>query len=230
MKIIGGLLCRNEEHRWLTKYLQQMETLCDELVVLDDKSTDKSADLCYMYGAKVHASPEFLFDSNESMLRNRLWNLCANSAKDRDWIVILDADELLSDPIFLKSMLISSENINYLGLHLYDMWSETHYRSDNLWNAHQRWWMMCARINKNHAYTFNENKLHCGRWPNEILKECAIEMHVTPGTCIKHMGWSTAEDRQRKYERYMKLDGEGKFGILEQYKSILDPSPNLIKL
>lgn len=231
MKIIGGLLCRNEEHRWLTKYLQQMEVLCDELIVLDDKSTDKSQELCFMYGAEIHTSYESMFDKNESELRKRLWNLCCKNAKEKDWIIILDADELFNNVIDLRTFLRSPgfDKINLLGFKLYDMWDESHYRYDKMWNAHERFWLMCIRY-KFDKYTFNESKLHCGRWPNEIVKQSMEEMHIINDIYIKHMGWSTPEDRQKKYDRYMKLDGEGKFGILEQYKSILDPSPNLIKL
>jgi len=46
---------------------------------------------------------------------------------------------------------------------------------------------------------------------------------------VKHLGWASPADRLKKYQRYMELDPEGKFGIIEQYKSILDPHPNLIK-
>jgi glycosyltransferase involved in cell wall biosynthesis len=246
MKIIGGLLCKNEEHRWLIQYLQQMETLCDDLVVLDDGSTDRTQDMCCLYGAEIHTSHEPMFDKDESELRKRLWNLCAKKAKEDDWIIILDADELINSPqnlrVALKSLGFAHINllgvtlkslgfahINLLGFKLFDMWSDTHYRSDSLWNAHKRAWVMCVRY-KFDKYTFNESKLHCGRWPNEIVKQSMEEMHIINDIYIKHMGWSTPEDRQKKYDRYMKLDGEGKFGSLEQYQSILDPNPNLIKL
>jgi glycosyltransferase involved in cell wall biosynthesis len=231
MKIIGGLLCKNEEHRWLIQYLQQMETLCDDLVVLDDGSTDRTQDMYCLYGAEIHTSHEPLFDKDESELRKRLWNLCAKKAKEDDWIIILDADELINSPQNLRVALKSLEfaHINLLGFKLFDMWSDTHYRSDNLWNAHERAWVMCVRFNPD-IYTFNESALHCGRWPNEINKKCMEEYHIMYDIYIKHMGWSTLEDRRKKYERYMRLDGEGKFGSLEQYQSILDPNPNLIKL
>jgi glycosyltransferase involved in cell wall biosynthesis len=231
MKIIGGLLCKNEEKRWLTKYLQQMEVLCDELVVLDDKSTDRTIDLCFMYGANIHSSYESMFDIDESELRKRLWNLCAKKARENDWIIILDADELFNDEMKLRSILKSPEfgDINLVGFKLYDMWTESQYRYDKLWNAHERYWLMCVRYHEN-SYHFNASKLHCGRWPNEIVKLSMEELFVINGIYIKHMGWSTYQDRLNKYNRYIKLDPGGKFGILEQYNSILDVNPNLITL
>jgi len=44
-----------------------------------------------------------------------------------------------------------------------------------------------------------------------------------------HLGWSRAEDRRSKYQRYIKLDGDGKYGDIRQYHSILDPRPRLVQ-
>ena len=46
---------------------------------------------------------------------------------------------------------------------------------------------------------------------------------------LKHYGWSRLEDRIEKYNRYMTLDPNGRYGILNQYNSILDHNPNLKK-
>lgn len=46
---------------------------------------------------------------------------------------------------------------------------------------------------------------------------------------IKHYGWARPEDRIKKYQRNMMYDPEGKYNPREQYESILDPNPNLVK-
>jgi hypothetical protein len=46
---------------------------------------------------------------------------------------------------------------------------------------------------------------------------------------VKHYGWATKEDRAAKYERYMRFDPEGKYGSLQQYESIMDADPKLVK-
>ncbi|MFP3489310.1 glycosyl transferase, partial [Staphylococcus sp. SIMBA_130] len=46
---------------------------------------------------------------------------------------------------------------------------------------------------------------------------------------IKHLGWSTADLRLEKYNRYKKLDPEAVYGNREQYESILDPTPKLVE-
>jgi hypothetical protein len=83
---------------------------------------------------------------------------------------------------------------------------------------------MAIRYKEGFNYEWNEKPLHCGRFP------CNSAPNTMPTMIpIKHMGWSTEEDRQKKYDRYMKIDPLGRNGWLEQYKSILDESPNLVK-
>jgi len=46
---------------------------------------------------------------------------------------------------------------------------------------------------------------------------------------VKHFGWATEKDRAEKYKRYQRLDPDAIYGIREQYDSIMDTNPNLIK-
>ncbi|HEY3426295.1 MAG TPA: glycosyl transferase family 2, partial [Negativicutes bacterium] len=45
----------------------------------------------------------------------------------------------------------------------------------------------------------------------------------------QHWGWARPADRLEKFYRYKKLDPKAQYGIKEQYQSILDPKPNLIR-
>lgn len=229
VKIVGGLLCKNENGRWLKQYLEQMKILCDDIVVVDDISTDNTAEICLEYTRNVLRNSVYNFEDNESYLRELLFNQCARLCNDNDWIVILDADELLCNIEKLRSLLISyTSNIKCINLQLFDMWNDKQYRADNYWTAHLRYWLMCVRPIKGFNYTWNRSKLHCGRWPLEVYNQ--EQFRPTDDIYIKHMGWSTEQDRKNKYDRYIKLDGKGEFGILEQYESILDPNPNLVTL
>lgn len=226
IKIIGGLLCKNEAERWLNKFLASFSQLCDEIVVIDDKSNDKSPEICAKYGT-VYLSPESYFETREWMQRETLFHLCLARANLNDWVIILDADELLNDSHNLRKFLINCPVCyNGYSIKLYDMWNETHYRSDFYWNAHERHWQMATR-KRDIDYTWRKTNLHCGRLPLEIKED---KICYNESFYIKHMGWSTEKDRLHKYDRYMKIDGNGQFGWLDQYKSILDKHPNLIKL
>lgn len=143
-----------------------------------------------------------------------------------DWILSLDADEIFQDKIIniIKS-LISQPDYDYYAFRLYDMWDEDHYREDNYWRAHNYYRPFLIRYQPNFSYTWLEKPLHCGRIPENIfnLNGCVCY------TRLKHLGWSRKKLREDKYKRYLQLDPEGNYGILEQYKSILDENPRLIK-
>ena len=108
---------------------------------------------------------------------------------------------------------------------LYDFWDEEHYREDSLWNAHNVYRLFMIRYQENYNYLFRETPQHCGRMPYN----CNNLAYELSNLRLKHYGWSRLQDREEKFERYMKLDPEGKFGILAQYYSILDKNPNLKK-
>jgi hypothetical protein len=104
------------------------------------------------------------------------------------------------------------------------MWSETHYREDAYWRAHLMYRPFLVRYKADLPYAWKETPQHCGRFPLTI-SHFAYWCHPLR---VKHMGWAREEDRRDKYDRYMRLDGEGRYGWKEQYESILDPAPNTI--
>lgn len=221
--IIGAMLVRNESGRYLERVLEQMQQVCDRIVIVDDCSTDDTVEICRSYGADVYQHHhESLFVTNELELRKGLWNAAARN--HGDWILCLDADEALSNPEKLREMIALAEQrgCDALAFRLYDMWSETHYRNDHLWNAHKRFWPMCVRYDERKDYDWLEQPLHCGRFPLNAYK-----LPMDAKIDILHWGWSREAERKAKYERYMSIDTQG-LGSREQYESILDSNPRLL--
>lgn len=229
MKIHGMCLIKDEANvkRWLEPFLKQMTDICDNVIVLDDASKDLTPFICEDYGCKVYRSEKSLWEIDELHQRELLWEKTIENAEIGDWILCLDADELFVPEhieyikFLLKSM--GRFDVNGIAFRLYDMWSKTHYREDKLWTAHLRAWPMCVKL-QDIEYKWQNKKLHCGRFPMNAALKC-----VQSWIPIKHMGWSKSEFRQKKYEKYMKIDPEGKNGILEQYESIIDLDPPLFE-
>ncbi|AEF93769.1 glycosyl transferase family protein [Desulfotomaculum nigrificans CO-1-SRB] len=226
-KITLAMLVRNEADRYLKEVLQQARQYVDSAVILDDASEDHTVEVCErtLEGIPLNiVSNKKPCFNNEIILRKQLWQMAIDSHPD--WILILDADEIfeVNAPRILK-ILAQNKDIYYYSFRLYDMWSETHYREDDYWCAHKRYRPFMVRYVPGFHYLWNETPLHCGRLPVNIT-EFKGENHDLK---IKHLGWLKPEDRLRKYYRYKELDPQCIYGIAQQYDSILDPRPNLVR-
>ena len=226
-RITLAMLVRNESGRHLERVLIQTTEYIDHAVILDDASEDNTAQLCQeiLQGVPLtlHTNKEPLFH-NEILLRRQLWEMAVRT--NPEWIVILDADELFEENASekLRELLSHSSHVDYLAFRLFDLWTETQYRDDPLWQAHKWYRPFIVRNIPDFQAQWQETPQHCGRFPKNIID-------LRGGTSplrIKHLGWVRPQDRLAKYYRYQELDPNGTYGNLEQYRSILDPSPNLV--
>lgn len=221
------MVVRNEADRYLRMVLEHAATYVDEFVILDDASEDRTIEVCReAVGRKplrLYQNEVSLFH-NEYLLRRKQWELTI--AANPDWILFLDADEMFEDRIRHEiRSLIDQTQFDVVCFRLYDMWDMEHYREDKYWRAHTVYRPFLIRYRPDFPYKWKQTPQHCGRMPANVLELPAVRSPIR----LKHYGWADPKDRLAKYERYMRLDPEGKYGILEQYKSILDPNPNLVR-
>lgn len=221
-----SMIVKNEEHRYLKMVLENSLRYIDYAVIIDDGSTDGTVNLCKEVlkdiPHKIIKNNSSSF-KNEYLLRKQQWRETVKT--NPDWVLFLDADEILESSFEYKvKELMKDVNIDVYQFKLYDMWNEEEYRSDKYWNAHTRYAPFMVRYQPKFKYKFTKKKQHCGRFPKNIGNLNVKNVDVR----LKHYGWSRAEDRVNKYKRYMELDSQGKYGDIEQYKSIMDESPRLI--
>jgi len=221
------MIVKNEGNRYLRRVLESAREYIDNAVIIDDASTDNTVEICKELLKDIPLTliknEESKF-SNETELRKQQWTETIKT--DPDWILFLDADEIFEDNFknHVKELMINYDVDSYM-FRLYDLWDEEHYRDDQLWCAHNLYRIFMIRYQKNFEYKFNETAQHCGRLPYN-----AGELqYFLSNLRLKHYGWAREEDKIEKYNRYLELDPDGKFGSLEQYQSILDTDVNLIK-
>jgi glycosyltransferase involved in cell wall biosynthesis len=91
-KLSVYIVTLNEEQR-LGKTLKAAQEVADEIIVVDSGSTDKTEEIAKQYGAK------FIFHKwkNISSQKNFAQNTCKN-----DWVLSLDADEVLSEELIAE--------------------------------------------------------------------------------------------------------------------------------
>ena len=88
MKVSAVIITLNEEAN-LSRCLKSLQ-FCDEIIVVDSHSRDRTCEIARMGGAKVHLAPW------QGYVEQR--NLAAKLAKN-SWVLSIDADEVVSDEL-----------------------------------------------------------------------------------------------------------------------------------
>ncbi|MCM3786332.1 glycosyltransferase family 2 protein [Neobacillus mesonae] len=224
-KITLSMIVRNEMGRYLERALIKHRPWIDQAVIIDDGSVDGTPELCeeLLQGVPLvlirNKQSHF---SDEVSLRKQQWEAAVQAGAD--WILNLDADEILDDSFGEGRYEMTKGQHKAVYFRLFDMWNETHYREDPYWRAHQTYRPFMVKLNPALTYIWKETPQHCGRFPLNIFEFPYICHHAR----IQHYGWARREDRLHKYVRYRKLDPEAKYGWKEQYESILDMEPVLV--
>lgn len=221
MSLILGMCVRDEADRYLDEVLIGAKKVCDELVILDDYSTDDTVGICEDHGATVYQHPmgKPCFMEMENKVREYLWRYCLpRHAKRGDWILSIDADELLQ-PQFqeYKDKLMNQDAVNNYTLQIYEAWGDrSKIRIDGTWNPMGKHTPFLSRWLPMVNYQFPLLHIHSGRVP---LNQPGPM--VPSGFNLLHLGWSDPEDIPRKHKRYVEMDPDPHPVMKAHYESML---------
>lgn len=106
MNKLSVVVATKNEQECIASCLESIKW-ADEIIIVDDMSTDRTAQICREYTKKI-----FFNDSRGSFHENK--NLAIDKATG-DWILALDADEIVGPELAkeIKEVMVSPEKIGY---------------------------------------------------------------------------------------------------------------------
>ena len=108
-KISGCVITYNEEHN-IERCLKSMIQIVDEIIIYDSKSNDNTVDIAKKYTDKI-----FITDwPGYGEQRNRAISQCKY-----DWILFIDADEVLSDKLVNELYNISLDDMDKYNIYYF---------------------------------------------------------------------------------------------------------------
>jgi len=217
-------MVRNEADRWLPSALDAWAQFADEIVALNDGSTDDTAQLLYDAGAQVHTTLDTGTYAWGAEVASRQFLFEQAVASGCDYLFWLDADMVpLDDP---RPLLFG--DIDGVYFNLYDLWSlqPLRYRSDRFWQGHRhlRLWLI-RNPGPNRTYHWNERGIHCGHLPLNLDISRSVGAPMSHG--LLHYAYATPEMREKKLQQYIAQQEQLTESELLHALSITDTEPTL---
>lgn len=208
MRILGHMVIKNELDRYLRESLAALCETCDAVMVYDDGSDDGTTEYLWeltgrhglWHDRRAEGRPSFAED--ESQFRQDGWRLMGRSlnADETDWVLSLDADELLvgGDVRGLLEAFAEQHPDDIASFPVREIFDvrdgRCFMRTDGYWGS--------IRANRFVRYqaaaTFDPRLEGGGSLPSlPKTRTCPAD-----GLEILHFGYARAADREAKYARY----------------------------
>lgn len=216
MPIIGLLRVRNES-RYIERVIRSIQPICERIFVLDDKSTDDTADICERLGCSVKRSTSEGIDESRDKdeLLSAAYDLLPDEHKlgnpKSPWYALLiDGDEELhgDDRDILRAIPESVDSADAYHLRIPYLWdSPDQHRVDGVYSRMANlgrpsfFRLMNDRFRFQRTPFGNGANFHCSSVPQELLHSA-----VPCAARLLHWGYFDRETRIRKYEFYNRID------------------------
>jgi glycosyltransferase involved in cell wall biosynthesis len=209
MAIFGMLRVRNEE-RWIGRVIASILPCCDHVFVMDDKSTDRTVEICRSFSAVTVLESPF---EGVNEARDKDWLLeyilrrgfvCEQQG---DWVLAIDGDEQLSKagPQQIKELCAHNGAPYCYSLKIVYLWDrEDQWRVDGVYGKFNRP-SLFKLINPSFRYKTtpwgNGANLHCSSTPTDFIGQSTVT-----DVALLHYGYLHREDRLNKHAYYNAID------------------------
>lgn len=211
---IAALRIKNEV-RWISKVIESLRPVCEDILILDDHSDDGTAEICRSLGAQVIPSPfGGLDEARDKQFLLQRYIVPMNP----DWVIAIDGDEVLTeDSIAAIQKARLKPSISRCSFDILFLWDrEDQIRVDGVYRErngdYRRSSMYRVKSQKGLHFktTSHGGNFHCRSVPDG-LKGGTEPIKAR----LLHYGYLHKEDRIRKYKWYREHDpqskGEGEY-------------------
>lgn len=210
ISLLIASIVKDESHRYLVSALKGWSDFADRIVVIDDGSTDDTADILKAHSkVAYHILPDV--DSlwgKEAPHRAALFALALGHAEEGDVILWLDADMIpATDP----RKFFAPEDIDMWAFPLYDLWGRDEhnrltYRCDGYWMGHRssRVWAIrkTAELDASELGWPDARGIHSGHIPTSYFDTERVALTMPSTHALLHYGYYTEQDRTDRSARY----------------------------
>lgn len=221
-KIIALLPVKNE--MWvLPTYMYGIRKVVDEVIAIDDQSTDGTYEYLKDNGVTVHRNEEVLSEGwPEYNIRCKLLELGRKAGGTH--FLCLDADECFSADFFDSARLYikSLKPGEKMSVMWAALWGNIHsYKEDNsVWSRNFKDFAFCDRPDYNHEYAF----LGVGRTPGPNNEDTLFTVPFSDGVCLHYQfaSWNRFHLKQMWYRMSEVMKGVPISEINAKYDITLD--------
>jgi glycosyltransferase involved in cell wall biosynthesis len=214
MRIFALMATKNEADRYLDHALCAVTPAVDDVFVYDDQSSDHTVDVARGHGAHVWVRPDHVppFLVHEGAFRQGAWDaFCATVGPELgDWILAVDADELLVANGDAGSRLVAAAEQAFRRNKLARL-----IRIPEIFDVHDGipqartdgWW---GKIQGSRFFAYQPNGRFTDRAMGSGSEPSYIQSHVgleVDDLWLLHFGYARFEDRTAKHDRYAGRSG-----------------------
>ena len=189
---IGVAINTFNEERNLPYALRSVRSWVDDIVVVDMQSDDATADIARQLGARVFTHERTGF---AEPARAR-----AITEVEGDWLLILDADELVPQPLAQRLQEIAAADLAdvvHIARENYFLGKPLRFTSMGLFNEkHPRFFKRGALV--------TGDRIHRGSQPVQGRRQLTLERN--PELALRHFGYLDLEHFAEKIDRYTTIE------------------------
>ncbi|MFT4737953.1 MAG: glycosyltransferase involved in cell wall biosynthesis [Cyclobacteriaceae bacterium] len=212
VKISAFIITYNEEDK-IARCIKSLRAVCDEIIVVDSYSTDKTVEISNSLGVKVTQNP---FEGYKEQ-KNYALSLCQN-----EWVISLDADEELSSELQKSIKRLNSQT------------SENAFYVRRRTNFCGQWIMHCGWYPDKKIRLFRKSEGHIGgKNPHDrVIITDSVAVKPLSGDLL-HFSYSTISEHVHQINRFSTI---GAYSAFEKHKKpnfivqvLLDPIYTFVK-